>query len=378
MAQDRQWEVKPGGKSTTALYYLLPVGMLVIAGLVALVNLSGQTDAIPKQLKEMLPLILFGALVVVGFVVYRVVAGQRKKAHAAAGQVVALREGKLRIGNSGRPVPLSRADVAVCRAYLTGDVPYGTVCSISERGMPQAWRILSDTELTVEQYNSEATRDLTYDFYMAPDVFRDLVDFLDAPSGGDAMALDGVATERPPGRQVFEATKHRGAAFVLGLVGLMFALLIGLCLLGWALTRFLPEYEEALLMGVVALLPILSIVVFLVGWKRGGKGRYHLELSPGKLALDRQDRPERIEVDFESALVQRFNWVSSGQHGRFRLGPVLEFQNDSGRKVRIAARDPKLMWEKGVKEIGSPHFEISRDAWNALISSMGNEPDRTA
>ena len=374
MAQDRQWEVKPGGKSTTALYYLLPVGMLVIAGLVALVNLSGQTDAIPKQLKEMLPLILFGALVVVGFVVYRVVAGQRKKAHAAAGQVVALREGKLRIGKAGRPVPLSRADIAVKRAYVTADVPYGTVCTVSERGMPQVWRILSDTELTVEQYNAESTKDLTYDFYMAPDQFKDFVSALGAQPAGEANEKqEGEAVVQPPSRQVFEATKHRGARFVIGLVAPMFGLLIGLCLIGLALTRFLPELEETLPMALATLVPVVSMVVLLVGWKRGRKGRYHLELSRGRLVLDRQDRPGRTEIDLASALVQRFNWVASGQHGRHRMGPGLEFQPDSAKKLRIAARDPQLMWDKGVREIGSPHFEVSRDAWNALLACMKEE-----
>jgi hypothetical protein len=362
-----RWEVQRMPRASKVIYFL-PLGILAVAGLTVVIRLSGAVDS---AIMFILPTFLGMGVLVAFFLL-------QKKAKTVSPDQLGIRllDTRLYLEPGGRPVALSRAEIAVSRACVTADTPYGTLCSISEPGMPKCWRILSDVELTSEHYNGPRTTDLSYDLYMTPELFRDFVSAISNPTSAPVESCKDSDQGTLSDRQVFDADKPRGLLFVLALVALMFLVIAGLGLLAFLVAKLAPEYEDTAMMILVAMLPVVSMVVIFGGLKKK-RTSYRLELSSRELVLTQQGRPGRIAIDVTSAGAFPVNWVSSGKHGRHRAGPGFEIHHDLNRKTRIATYDAQSMWSQPVKEIGSPHFVISRDAWQVLVRIIENQSQKS-
>jgi len=280
---------------------------------------------------------------------------------------ILLRDSSLHIdaARSSRPIPVSRAKVTVARASITADTPYGTVCTLSEQGMDKLWRVLSDIELQLEEYNAPGTTDLGYDLYMAPEEFQDFVGTLSpTPLAG---RVSGGAGVQPISE--FHAVKHRGMRFAISLIARMFGGLLLLGSVGFLFAKVFPEFEEDVPMALVFLIPPLSFAMIWSIIKSRGPG-YRIQLSPEEIMILRSGQAEGVSIKLSEAAALPVNWIARGNTGRRPAGPALEFLHGNQLKTRIALADPQELWEDKVTEIAEPHFVISRQAWDLLRSMV--------
>jgi hypothetical protein len=359
------WEVQRSPRASKVIY-LLPLSILVV--LTMLIRLSGAVDNSIMSIVY----IAQGVGVMVVFFLF-----QRKvKTTVLDKSTIRLANSTLYFEPDGQQIALSRADIAITRAYVTANMPYGTVFSISEHETSRYWRILSDVELTSEHYNGPQTTDLKYNLYMTPELFKDFVSVISNSTSAPVESSDDSKLEDFSDRQVFDATKPMGVIFVLVLVASIFLIIAGLGLLAFLVAKLAPEYEDTAMMILVVMMPMVSIVMISAVIKKK-RAHYQLELSPWEIVLTRQDRPGRISIDVASAMAFPINWVSSGKYGTIRTGPGLEIHHAQNRKTRIATYDAQSMWSHPVKDIESPHFIISSDAWKSLVKIIENQSQKT-
>ncbi len=276
---------------------------------------------------------------------------------------IRLRDSSLHIDptDATRPVRVSRTAIMVAHVGVATDAPYGTLCTISEDGLDKIWRILSDVELVASSYNAPDTTKMGYDFYMAPDLFKDFLSAL----GVGAGTQDLPGSSGQPRVTEYQATRFKGFLFAIKLIAVMFGTLLLVGGAAFLFAELFPEYEEDAVMVLVGLIPFVSFgVIWGILHFRGPE--YRIRISPGEIVITRTGKPERTSIKLDESAALQVNWVASGRYGRRRAGPAYEFVYGDQVKTRIALSDPLDMWEGKVPEIGEPHFVISRQAWDAL------------
>jgi hypothetical protein len=280
---------------------------------------------------------------------------------------IRLRDSSLHIDPTGatRPLLVSRTTVMVAHAGLATDAPYGSLCTISEPGLDRVWRILSDVELTASSYNAPDTTDMAYDFYMAPEQFTN---FLHVLGGGTDSANRSGISRLSQGVE-YQATRYKGFLFALKLMAWLFGSLLVVGSLVFLLAELFPEYEEDAVMVLVGLIPFVSFGVIRGVLHARGPSTL-IRISRDEVVISRTGRPEGIAIVLFDATALKVNWVASGRYGRRKAGPAFEFLHGQQQKTRIALSDPQAMWEGEVVEISEPHYVVSRQAWEALVSAV--------
>jgi hypothetical protein len=374
MGEDKSWQAHAGfgggGKWIIGLVLVLVLGGALVGVLFA----SGVIDTDGGGLQRVLPFVI-GPVVLLAIIVPLLLTRR-------GGGRIALEGDRLSISDKRgrRELPLADLQLSLGKLF-TGGQYMGSLCRLRSSRDEQAVTLLgSGVELAAERYDAADSSRYRFDYALAGDAFRELIEALQTRGlQPERRAPAAAAPARPAaaGEQVFDAVADPSRN-VFKIVALSFGAVMFVGILGAVAQSLLRDAGGADATTIGAVMSVLGIglpaaVIFFMF--RRGRGKSRLRLSDQAVALERGG-VERFRVELPAAEATPLLWRTSSRYGSHNQGPAVRLHDRAGKKLTLGVRDPSQAPADAAKKVGTVDYVLSADAGRALLALLDRRGGR--